>query len=100
MFPYVELCYIPAMVLLNKNILARLLSESKGAVTAVSLWADDIQRAQWRNREDVLEAYPQTKFVAGSMATFAIDAARYSVTAQIAFNTSVVIVLAATPTAN
>ena len=91
-----ELCYIPSMVLINKAILTRLLRESKGAVTAVSLWADDIQRAQWKNREDVLEAYPQTRFVAGSMATFAIDAARYSVTAQIAFNSSVVIILAAT----
>jgi mRNA-degrading endonuclease HigB of HigAB toxin-antitoxin module len=88
------------MLLINKELLAKLLRESTGAITAISLWADDIQRSQWTGREDVLKAYPQAKFLAGSMATFPFDADRFSVTAQIAFNTAVVIVLAASVNVN
>ena len=88
------------MLLLNKELLAKLLRESAGAITAITLWADDIQRSQWTGREDVLEAYPRAKFVTGSMATFSFDADRILVTAQIAFNTAVVIVLAASVNAN
>lgn len=86
------------MVLLNKRLLSTLLMESVGAVTAVSLWVDDVQRFQWRDREDVLKAYPGARFLAGSMATFHLGAEGCSVTAQIAFNTGVVIILATSAT--
>jgi mRNA-degrading endonuclease HigB of HigAB toxin-antitoxin module len=94
LFPRLELWYSYAMLLVNKELLAKFLRESTGAITAISLWVDDIQRYQWSSRQDVLKAYPQTKFVAGSMAVFSFEAGRFSVTTQIAFNTAVVIVLA------
>lgn len=82
------------MLLLNKELLTKLLRQSSGAVAAVALWVDDIQRSHWSTRDDVLHTCPNAKFVTGSMATFPFDSERYSVTAQIAFNTAVVIVLA------
>ena len=81
------------MVLLNKNLLASLLRVSTNAVAAVALWTDDVQRSQWKAREDVLKHYPTVKFLAGSMATFFLGTEGCSLTVQIAFNTGVVIVL-------
>ena len=83
------------MVLINKNLLASLLRMSTNAITAVALWTDDVQKSQWKAREDVLKHYPKVKFLAGSMATFFLGTEDCSVTVQIAFNTGVVIVLAA-----
>lgn len=88
------------MLLLNKELISKLLRQSSGAVAAIALWADDIQRSQWRTREDVLKTCPDARFVAGSMAIFPFDSERYSVTAQIAFNTAVVIVLAVSANSN
>ncbi len=82
------------MVLLNKRLLAKLLMESASAVTAATLWADDVIRFHWRDREDVMKVYPNAKFLAGSMATFPLGSEGCSVTVQIAFNTGVVIILA------
>lgn len=95
-----ELCYIRAMMLLNKELLTRLLMESAGAITPVALWTDDVQRSQWRSREDVLMVYPRAKFLGSSMVTFSFDAGGCSVTAQIAYNTAIVIVLAASANSN
>jgi mRNA-degrading endonuclease HigB of HigAB toxin-antitoxin module len=83
------------MVLLNRELLTNLQRRSAAAVTPIALWSDDVQRFRWRTREDVLKTYPGTKFVAGSMATFLFETAKCSVTTQIAFNSEIVIVLAA-----
>lgn len=82
------------MLLLNRALLTQVAARQRQLLTAVSMWADTVARRTWTNRGEVLEDYPSAGFVTGGMAVFSLGPC--IVTAQIAFNSGVVIVLAAT----
>lgn len=81
------------MVLLNKGVLTTLAEEQNELLTALVLWADLVSRSAWKSRADVHQDYPKAVFVSGNTTVFALE--QCAVTAQIAFNAGLVVVLAA-----
>lgn len=81
------------MVLLGRDLLTRLCAECPGARTAVAVWAAVAAKAAWSSQEEVQGHFPTAKFLTPSLATFQLTDVNCALTAQIAFNTGIVIVL-------
>jgi mRNA-degrading endonuclease HigB of HigAB toxin-antitoxin module len=82
------------MVLVGRGLVAKFAREYPPATTALAVWLSTVQQEVWRARSDVIGVFPAAKFVTPSVACFYLDA-QWVITAQIAFNTGIVIVLAA-----
>lgn len=87
------------MVLVGRGLVAKFAREHPSATTALAVWLSTVQQESWRARPDVVGAFPAAKFVTPCVACFYLSA-QWVVTAQIAFNTGVVIVLAVALTVN
>jgi mRNA interferase HigB len=56
-------------------------------------WVGEVEAATWRTPQDVLDRYPRTDFIRGSLAVFDIKGNDYRLAAQISFNRCTVSVL-------
>ncbi|WP_093128995.1 type II toxin-antitoxin system HigB family toxin [Variovorax sp. OK605] len=83
------------MVVLGCDLLTRLTREVPSAHTAVALWVAVAKHSSWQGHADVMASFPAAVFVAPTLATFNLINVGCTLTVQIAFNSGVVIVLAA-----
>lgn len=83
------------MVVVGRDILSKLATGEPAARVGVSLWASIAKRASWTCQADVCATFPACIFIGPKLAVFVLSQCGCKVTAQIAFNSGVVIVLAA-----
>lgn len=83
------------MVLVGRDILSKLAAGEPEAGVGVALWTAIAVRATWTCPADVLATFPSCNFIGPKIAVFVLSQCGCKVTAQIAFNSGVVIVLAA-----
>lgn len=83
------------MTLIGKQHTWQLLRSKSIATVAVSIWMMDVEKSQWSCRDDILLTYPSARFITPNMVIFTFASSQIEITAQIAFNTSVVVILAA-----
>ncbi|MBN9575417.1 MAG: type II toxin-antitoxin system HigB family toxin [Alicycliphilus denitrificans] len=81
------------MILIGSHHTFAYIGRFPAARTALVMWQAVCRKASWRSPADVLAHFPATKFPTPRLASFSLVAAECSVTAQIAFNTGVLIVL-------
>jgi mRNA-degrading endonuclease HigB of HigAB toxin-antitoxin module len=81
------------MILIGSHHTFAYIERFPAAQTALAMWQAVCQKASWGSPGDVLSHFPATKFPTPRLANFPLVAAQCSVTAQIAFNTGVLIVL-------
>ena len=83
------------MILLGRELLLTHTQQYPAARTAVSMWLAITNRSNWQSKSDVIECFPATTFVTPTLASFYLVGVDSVLTAQIAFNSGLLIVLAA-----
>ena len=83
------------MTLIGKQHIWELLRSKGLATVAISVWMANVEKDHWDDRNDVLRNHPSVRFLTPNMAIFAFPGSQIEVTTQIAFNTSIVVILAA-----
>lgn len=82
-----------SMILIGSHHSFAYIGKFPAARTAIVIWQAICRKAAWRDPNDVLAHFPAAKFPTPTLANFPLLAAECSVTAQIAFNSGVLIVL-------
>jgi mRNA-degrading endonuclease HigB of HigAB toxin-antitoxin module len=83
------------MILIGREHLLSYTKQFPATRTAVALWLAVATKAGWHAKDDVLSHFPTAKFLTPTMACFYLAAADCVLTVQIAFNSGLLIVLAA-----
>lgn len=83
------------MILLGRELLLTHTQQYPAARTAVAMWLAIANRSTWQSKADVLECFPATTFVTPTLASFYLVGVDSVLTVQIAFNSGLLIVLAA-----
>jgi mRNA-degrading endonuclease HigB of HigAB toxin-antitoxin module len=83
------------MVVVGRDILSKFAAGEPEASVGVALWTAIAVRAAWSCPADVAATFPSCNFIGPKIAVFVLSQCGCKVTAQIAFNSGVVIVLAA-----
>jgi mRNA-degrading endonuclease HigB of HigAB toxin-antitoxin module len=83
------------MILLGREHLLNHTQQYPAARTAVAMWLAIANRSIWQSKADVLGCFPATTFVTPTLASFYLIGVDSVLTAQIAFNSGILIVLAA-----
>lgn len=83
------------MILLGREHLLTHTQQYPAARTAVAMWLAIATRSTWQSKADVLGCFPATTFVTPTLASFYLIGVDSVLTAQIAFNSGILIVLAA-----
>jgi len=82
------------MVILNKRLLTEFARQGADLLTAISMWADRTGQSKWKDRSELALDYPAARFISGSMVVFKLENTRAVITAQVAFNSGLIVVLA------
>lgn len=83
------------MILLGREHLLTHTKQFPATRTAVAMWLAIACRSAWQSKADVLSCFPATTFLTPTMACFHLIGADSVLTVQIAFNSGILIVLAA-----
>lgn len=83
------------MILLGREHLLNHTQQYPAARTAVAMWLAIANRSIWQSKADVRACFPATTFVTPTLASFYLIGVDSVLTAQIAFNSGILIVLAA-----
>ena len=84
------------MILIGREHLSRYVRQFSSARTSLAMWQFIVAQEDWHEKADVMACFPSAKFLTPKMACFSPMGADCVVTAQIAFNTGILIVLAVT----
>lgn len=84
------------MILIGREHLAHYVTRFPAARTALCLWQATSKTARWLDQAAVAQTFPSARFTTPQIARFYPAGTACVITTQIAFNTGILIVLAAT----
>ncbi len=73
------------MRVISKNVLLERSAKHPDARSALQVWLDTAERADWRSLEDIRRTFPSTDMV-GPLAVFNIKGNRYRLIVRMAFH--------------
>lgn len=95
MFPFWETCAtLTDMILIGREHITLHCSQVPSARTALAMWQAISNQASWPNQDAVKACFPAVKFLTPKIAHFYPVGINCVITAQFAFNTGILIVLA------
>jgi mRNA-degrading endonuclease HigB of HigAB toxin-antitoxin module len=86
------------MILIGRAHITLYTRRFPSAGTALAMWQAITRQSSWRNQAETTACFPTAKFLTPRMVRFQLAGTTCAVTAQIAFNTGILIVLAVTET--
>ncbi|MDR9229615.1 hypothetical protein FEP08_05177 [Burkholderia multivorans] len=86
------------MILIGREHITLYTRRFPTAGTALAMWQAITAQASWRNQAETTACFPTVRFLTPRMASFYPAGISCVITAQIAFNTGILIVLAVTET--
>ena len=82
------------MILIGREHISRYIQQFPASRTALVMWHAIAESAAWKSAAEAISCYPSIKFLTPKLAHFVLSEINCVVTAQIAFNNGVLIVLA------